>query len=111
MRPTGPLARGDVSVSFLTETGAYWGPFVQPATDPADAVRPCYKRAIDEDPRVTGWIRVRIAATQGPASFEADLVDSSELPTPLTSCVVAAIRSLGGNGQWLPPRIAYVSLR
>lgn len=108
--PSGVRARGELSVSFLSETGGYSGSSATP--DPTDTVRPCYARALRDDPSLVGWIRVRVAGAQGPASFEAELLDSSDLPASLTSCVVAAIRTLRANhGEWVPPRIAYVSLR
>ena len=95
---------------FGRDGGGLWGPWGEPATDAAAAIRPCYVDILRSEPALVGWIRVEVPSFPGyPA---ARLVDSSELPAVLVDCVVATVRGLQAPpGLDAPPRVAYVSLR
>jgi hypothetical protein len=109
--PSLPSA-GEVTATFFGADGTSWGPWGEPTSDTANAVTPCYGQALGQSASLKGWLRVRIPGRAEGGYGAATLLDSSPLPGPLVSCVLAGLRGLQApEGLDGPPRVAYLTFR
>lgn len=110
--PVGLPSAGEVTATFFGADGTSWGPWGEPTSDTANAVTHCYRQALGHAPSLKGWLRVRIPGRAEGGYGAATLLDSSPLPGPLVSCVLAVLRGLQApEGLEGPPRVAYLTLR
>ncbi len=105
-------ALGEVTVSFLTDEGGYWGPFYALVPDPVTLVKPCYVKALALRGGTAGWALFEVATP--PAGFaKVRFIEGSPLPEPLVACMTEALGHLtfGDSGFMGPPALTYVTLR
>jgi hypothetical protein len=101
--PKGPPRNPRITVAFFDPSGSgAWSDAIRWEPKPAEVIEECYRRALEDDPEVAGWLWVE-AGGIAPGASGAKLAESSPLPPTLTLCIVQRLRKVGVPDGFLAP--------